>query len=241
NYKSSLQNDLSGLTRDTGLKLKLYAIYNDGNIDRAIELNTSLQDCACCGAYVASGVWKAFMCHNLGADQTAYPFTPSAEIHGAKYKWGVKTVALTQAEDQSNSSSVTNWTTITPPPTTSDNWDMTTANPCPDGWRVPTIEEWAAVINTSNNAITYVGTNWTSGSGNYTTGMKVGDALFLPAAGYRSTSNGTLNLRGEYGRYWSSTAYSISEGYNLNFYDGGQHAEAHVSRLYGYPVRCISE
>ncbi|MDR1592509.1 MAG: hypothetical protein LBS16_06475, partial [Prevotellaceae bacterium] len=39
NYKSSLQNDLSGLTRDTGLKLKLYAIYNDGNIDRAIELN----------------------------------------------------------------------------------------------------------------------------------------------------------------------------------------------------------
>ncbi|SIR03763.1 hypothetical protein SAMN05880574_1631, partial [Chryseobacterium sp. RU37D] len=41
-----------------------------------------------CGAYIAPGQWKDFMCHNLGADVSADPFTPSASIQGAKYQWG---------------------------------------------------------------------------------------------------------------------------------------------------------
>ncbi|MDX8577434.1 hypothetical protein OZ662_18645, partial [Elizabethkingia sp. HX WYD] len=41
-----------------------------------------------CGAYVGPNNdrtnYKEFMCHNLGADYSADPFTPSAAIHGAK-------------------------------------------------------------------------------------------------------------------------------------------------------------
>ncbi|MDR1591773.1 MAG: hypothetical protein LBS16_02665 [Prevotellaceae bacterium] len=244
-YKSSLQNDLSGLIRDKGLKLKLYAIYNDGNADRAIELNTSLQDCACCGAKVSSTEWMDFMCHNLGANEAADPFTPTAEIHGAIYRWGTGVVTLTQAESQNSAhdSSVPDWTnkggTV---PTTSSNWDMTTANPCPDGWRVPTINEWAAVINTSNNAITKVGASWTGGSNNYATGMKVGDALFLPTTGYRASTSGKLYYRGDCGYYWSSTAKNSSNSYYLFFSKNSQTAENYsFYRSDGFPVRCISK
>jgi uncharacterized protein (TIGR02145 family) len=244
NYKSSLQNDLSGLTRDKGLTLKLYAIYNDGNIDRAIELNISLQDCACCGAYVKYGaapkVWKEFMCHNLGANEGADPFTPSAEIHGAKYKWGVSSAALTQAQDQDENLSM-NSTTWGALPSTSiasgTNW--LTANPCPPGWRVPTKEEWAAVINTSNNAITKVGTDWTNSADNYVTGMKVGDALVLPTAG-RRLSDGMLNVRGSTGYYWSSTA-NRSAGCNVYFNGSAQSTGDGSNRSYGFSVRCISD
>ncbi len=46
-----------------------------------------------CGAYLGPNntLWKEFMCHNLGADLSADPFTPAAAAHGAKYQWGVKT------------------------------------------------------------------------------------------------------------------------------------------------------
>ncbi|MDR1591664.1 MAG: fibrobacter succinogenes major paralogous domain-containing protein [Prevotellaceae bacterium] len=240
NYKSSLQNDLLGLTRDKGLKLKLYAIYNDGNADRSVELNISLQDCACCGAYTASGVWKVFMCHNLGANEGADPFTPSAEIHGAKYKWGSKTVALTQADDQANSGGITSptaWADLSVD-LTNNNWQSSN-NPCPPGWRVPTREEWEAVINISYNpTITKVGPWLTTGDDSYRSGMQVGDALFLPAAGHRGNSGGALSYRGSRGYYWSSTA--ASDGYNLRFLSDSQSVYA-INRSYGFPVRCISE
>ncbi|MDR1591580.1 MAG: fibrobacter succinogenes major paralogous domain-containing protein, partial [Prevotellaceae bacterium] len=257
NYKSSLQNDLLGLTRDKGLKLKLYVIYNDGNIDRAIELNISLQDCACCGANTKAAtsndiVWRAFMCHNLGANEAADPFTPAAAIHGAKYKWGVKTVALTQADDQAKPGAITSptaWVDIAMPlPTTSDNWNMVTQNPCPPGWRVPTIEEWQSVID--NNTI-YRATDgggwststpsWSSGANVFGNGIKFGDALVLPTAGYRDYSNGLLVNRGDNGYYWSSTAYG-STACRLRFGSGDQYTNNYpYDRTCGFSVRCISE
>ncbi|WP_260208153.1 hypothetical protein [Elizabethkingia anophelis] len=47
-----------------------------------------------CGAYIASGVWKAFMCHNLESNISDNPFTPNAVIHGAKYQWGHKRMRM---------------------------------------------------------------------------------------------------------------------------------------------------
>ncbi|MDR1592284.1 MAG: fibrobacter succinogenes major paralogous domain-containing protein, partial [Prevotellaceae bacterium] len=241
------------LTRDTGLKLKLYVIYNDGNIDRAIELNISLQDCACCGAYVANNVWKAFMCHNLGANEGADPFTPAAEIHGAKYKWGVNRPALTQAQDQNSAynSSVPNWDTITAPPTTNGiNW-LSTANPCPPGWRVPTIAEWQGVFDyndeyrTENGGLAWTAANvtqptWTASDTDFDNGIKYGDALVLPAAGLRNVDTGSLYDRGNYGYYWSSTAHK-GNGQNMYFLGYGQLANNIHPRSYALSVRCLSE
>ncbi|MDR1591885.1 MAG: fibrobacter succinogenes major paralogous domain-containing protein, partial [Prevotellaceae bacterium] len=235
------------------LKLKLYVIYNDGNADRAIELNTSLQDCACCGAKVSSTEWLDFMCHNLGADEAADPFTPSAANHGAKYKWGVKTVALTQAQDQDPAydSGITDWTNITPPPgTTGINW-LSTDNPCPPGWRVPTIEEWQSVIDNNDEYRTDNGTSWTvanatqswsASNTDFDNGIKFGDALVLPAAGYRSHSNGSLSNRGQNGDYWSSTA-NTSKGRRLYILGNDHGADANDGgyRSYGFSVRCVAE
>jgi uncharacterized protein (TIGR02145 family) len=191
-----------------------------------------------CGAYTAPDVLKAFMCHNLGADENADPFTPAAAIHGAKYKWGLKNATLTQAEDQNTEGSIGSWTSKNgTAPTGSANWDMANANPCPAGYRVPTQQEWDGIL--SNNKITKVGTSWTGGAANYFTGMKVGNSLFLPAAGYRGESDGTLNYRGHYGFYWSST-YVDRLAYGLYFDSSSQYIN-NTSRSYGFSVRCIVE
>jgi uncharacterized protein (TIGR02145 family) len=101
-YKANLNTTLSGYTRDLALKPKLYAIYNsnsDGTggaaADKKIELNVSLQDCACCGAKTGNNGWLNFMCHNLGANENLNPFewvTGNADGSGGTlghlYQWG---------------------------------------------------------------------------------------------------------------------------------------------------------
>ncbi|MDR2086678.1 MAG: fibrobacter succinogenes major paralogous domain-containing protein, partial [Dysgonamonadaceae bacterium] len=123
-------------------------------------------------------------------------------------------------------------------------------NPCPSGWRLQTKDEWDAVINTSNNAIKkYVGTSggntqsWNTNhdpipNDNYNNVMKVGDYLYLPAAGARNYSNGVLAYRGEAGYYLSSSP-SGSNAYILYLrgYDQGMDDPY---RSYGYSVRCVA-
>ena len=144
-----------------------------------------------CGAYVAPGVWRQFMCHNLGADTSLDPFTPHPGLHGAMFKWGTGIQALSGSQNNTQSPNLIgtpDWAGRggTPPPTTNTaHWNMVTANPCPPGFRVPTIAEWEGVI--ANNPVRRVG-NWTANNnpspqGNFSSGTHFGDALFLPAAG----------------------------------------------------------
>ena len=71
-------------------------------------------------------------------------------------------------------------------------------DPCPLGWRVPTVAELDRLLNASGV--------WTTRNG--VDGMLFGTApnqIFLPAVGQRSSSNGTLFHVGVRGFYWSST------------------------------------
>ena len=43
-----------------------------------------------CKAFVAAGVEKRFLCHNLGANTNVDPLTPSWELIGNYYQWGRK-------------------------------------------------------------------------------------------------------------------------------------------------------
>ncbi|MDR1591735.1 MAG: hypothetical protein LBS16_02465, partial [Prevotellaceae bacterium] len=81
---------------------------------------------------------------------------------------------------------------------------------------------------------------WTNSATNYSTGLKIGDALVLPAAGHRGYSDGTLGNRGGSGYYWSSTA-NTSNGRNLSFSSGGEGMYGNYGRSYGFCVRCLSE
>jgi len=186
------------------------------------------------------------MCHNLGANEALDPLTPNQYIHGAKYKWGTGLVALTQTQDQNNTagygnSTTTGWPSATyggVPPSTTVDWDMTNNNPCPAGYRVPTQAEWTGFKN-GLNSTTFPG-SWANSATNYSSGMKVGDALFLPAAGLRENTVGQLNYRGYIGYYWSRTYVSTVNGYYLNFQSGLLNVSG-TQRTNGMSVRCIAE
>jgi uncharacterized protein (TIGR02145 family) len=247
-YKETLNTTLLGSTRNTGHKLKLYAIYNSeatystpGN-DRMLDLSISLQDCNCCGAYTNAShtQWLNFMCHNLGADESADPLTPAAAIHGAKYKWGVATATLTQTNDQTYYSGFSDWASRTPPPTGYINWNID-ANPCPTGWRVPNKNEWDAVTNASNNTLTWQGL-WLIGYSNFSAGLKIGDALLLPAAGARDKDDGELLGRGNNSVYWRSDGDSQNDGYYIfTNEDSDIQTDVRVNRSTACSVRCVAD
>ena len=208
-----------------------------------------------CGAYVAAGVWKAFKCHNLGADESADPFTPSWKLNGNYYQWGRNTNITSGSprygaagptgpdSGQANSGSLTpDWSTTAVANGAWAESSKTTSDPCPAGFRVPTDAQWTAVANTDLNTVSYVGSDWTSNSTNYSTGLRIGSGtsgLFLPAAGNRDSSDGTLYYRGSFGYYWSSTEYG-SYAWHLGFFNGYAYTNGN-SRTYGMSVRCVAE
>ena len=188
-----------------------------------------------CGAYIAPGVWKKFMCRNLGADQNADPFTPSADLNGDYYQWGSKTVAATRDAISGT------WSTIAPDGYYGDGTSAADAkakssdDPCPAGYRVPTYAEWQGVF--ANNTKTNIPATWSSGAW---TGSKYGDKLFLPAAGYRYDNDGALSSRGLGGYYWSSRMGNATYAYGAYFTSADQSVSG-VNRTSGRSIRCIAE
>jgi len=246
-YNTGLNALASGLSKTNALTASIIVIYNDNatntGTDKQLTLTVNVQDCSCCGAYVAPGAWKEFMCQNLGADTSVDPFTPSALIHGAKYQWGATTGMAgryySQADDQVNPDPISGWTyTVVLP---DDSWKdgiKTTNDPCPLGYRVPTQVQWQGVIN--NNTVTRTG-SWATSSTNYTTAIKFGTGLLLPAAGNRDAIAGVLNSRGSYGYYWSSTGYTSTSIGRYMYFASNTASIDGVNRANGYSVRCIKE
>jgi uncharacterized protein (TIGR02145 family) len=121
---------------------------------------------------------------------------------------------------------------------------VTANDPCPDGWRVPTIAEWRSIVlGTSGNltGITSAGTNgtyttwlpvagstdgissWNTAPGGYIVyptigGSQTSPALFIPATGTRDYSTASIGVVGEAGYYWSSTVGGSTSGRSLSLY-----------------------
>ncbi|HCD9236692.1 TPA: fimbrillin family protein, partial [Elizabethkingia anophelis] len=213
------------------------------------DLNINLMKC---GAYIGPNNdranYKEFMCHNLGADTSADPFTPAAAIYGAKYQWGAQTNEAgryySQSDDQSNSNTIIGWNST---PKADGSWSDTTKtvnDPCPPGYRVPTTAQWQSVIN--NNNVERVG-SWVDSVSNYGTVLYFVNpsnirTLMLPAAGYRDFRDGLLYSRGSIGRYLSS---SSTVGNNLTSriltFNNRALTQTDYPRTTSFPVRCISE
>ena len=108
------------------------------------------------------------------------------------------------------------------------------------GRKGPDESQWDGVIN--NNTQRDVGT-WAESITNYSTASFFGDALMLPAAGYRYFRGGTEHLRGSIGSYWTSVSPLNDGGFYgfiLDIY-GGSARTSYVSRRDGRSVRCVSE
>jgi len=247
NFKTTLNSPTSdplivGRDKSQAAKVMVYAVFNNGSGDVSVPLTINIQDCQCCGAMISPTQWKAFMCHNLGADQSLDPFTPARGINGSYYQWGNSTPAATIDTPYG---AISGWNNTG---YNSANWSdlMKLPNdPCPPGWRLPTVSEWDGVR--ANNTISYIG-NFVE-SNKYTSGIKIGTSLFLPASGMRSAAtgdNGTMRDHNSIGYYYSSSKHTVGgtvyattfmtfifnyNSTNTNYFTSG-HAES---------IRCISE
>lgn len=126
---------------------------------------------------------------------------------------------------------------------TEDNPVKTEYDPCPKGWRVPTLSELTNLKKNSSGWRTNRSTPeycgyYLSGSKSYNSEAP---QIFLPAAGSLTNNKGIATGRGECGYYWSSkTDGSFSCFLEFDSTNSGK-TNASVGRACGYAVRCVRE
>jgi uncharacterized protein (TIGR02145 family) len=155
-------------------------------------------------------------------------FAATAESAGKFYQWNRK-IAWNVTDN-----TVTGWSDTDAAGTT---WEKAN-DPSPAGWRVPTTEEQRTLLNTEK-----VTKEWTTQNG--INGYKFTDkttnnSLFLPAAGSRYGSGGTLGSAGSNGYYWSSTQGGSGLACDLYFISGNA-GWYYNGRRGGLSVRAVAE
>ena len=151
-------------------------------------------------------------------------FAAKPEDPGMFYQWNRKKAWPATGE-------VTGWDTTIPE---GSAWEKSN-DPSPAGWRVPTLDEIKTLLDTekvTNEWITLNGVN-----GRKFTDRTSGKSIFLPAAGGRHNTDGTMFNEGLYGVYWSSS-HDIDLLYV--FCDGaGWNTRSYKSNC--FPVRPVAE
>lgn len=117
-----------------------------------------------------------------------------------------------------------------------DVWEAAN-DPCPDGWRVPTKEEQAKLLETAN--VSNVWTTLNGVNGRKFTDKTSGKSIFFPATGYRHPGTGTLNYAGINSFLWSSTSKSTDSAWFMNFGSESAARQTSDNRAGGFIVRCV--
>ena len=178
------------------------------------------------GVKINGVVWSPY---NVDAFGT---FVASSEKSGMLYQWN-----RSAAWNAIDSLVTTGWSN-----TVSESETWTVANdPSPKGWRVPTIDELKTLLDTVN-----VKHQWTTEKdviGSRFTDKTSGNSIFMPAAGERKPSDGTLQYVGIYGNYWSNSVKSsmMNGAYVMCFTETQSSAEGGAITNFGYSVRCVKE
>ncbi len=123
-------------------------------------------------------------------------------------------------------------------------------DPCPEGWRVPSEEELAALSNNHSSVIIENGVEGMrfSGTRTYNDGIS---SVFLPLGGVLDYQYKKARDRGRVGFYWSSNVYFFNTSNtmaNMDFgvtRDGTSYVNpirgTSTSGAYGCSVRCVRE
>ena len=152
----------------------------------------------------------------------------SATKYGGYYAWGG---SQDKVDDHNTGSAALSGDSDTATKVWGDKWRMTTQaefqallNNCTVEWIDGSEKQYN---NTDVKGILC------TGKGDYSS-----NSVFLPAAGYYDKGIG-IAAQGNYGEYWSSTAYNSANVYYLCF-DSGSHSVSHGSgRSRGYSVRAV--
>lgn len=203
-----------------------------------------MKDCSCCGVFVSATEWKEFLCHNLGANTSLDPNVLVQGIHGNYYQWGRSIVV---ANASTPSGSIGGWNTTD---ADIESWldaTKTAQDPCPAGYRVPTIAQWTGVMDVNNNTRIFTGT-FTDSATNFGSGVSFGPnastkTLTLPATGYRGPYDSQLYFRGDYIVYWSISRNYVNGRILLSEFHNGNYlmGPSGISVVGDLPIRCIAE
>lgn len=178
---------------------------------------------------------ETWMDMNLGASQVATSST-DADSYGDLYQWGrltdgheKRTSATTTTQSSSDIPGHGNFILATMDwrsPRNDNLWNGLDGinNPCPSGYRLPTVAEWEAELD-----------SWSSQD----TAGAIASPLKLPAAGFRHHDDGTLRMVDSGGFYWTGTAFG-DQTRTFGFSDGSAYAGAD-RRAMGFSVRCIRD
>jgi len=238
----SFTANMTGLQPGTTYYVRAYATNSAGTAYGAQVSFTTIGPChgvtPPSGYGVVESSGKCWLDRNLGATRVAQSST-DAQAYGDLYQWGraadghqIRTSGTTSTLSSSNTSGHGNFILALSSPydwrsPQNDNlWQGVNGinNPCPEGYRLPTEAELNAELQSwsSNNA-----------AGAFASPLK------LPVAGYRFSSNGSLDGVGSFGFYWSSTVSSASSR-GLNFSSSYANMGSYC-RAYGYSVRCLKD
>jgi len=179
-------------------------------------------------------VWINGVCWATRNVDMPYTFADNPEDAGMFYQWN-RNIGWSSTNPMVNSNGGTTWDNSTPPGTT---WEPAN-DPSPPGYRVPTQADFQSLLNT-----TYVDNVWTTENGK--TGRRFtdktsGESIFLPAAGCRTYSGGTLSSVGTRGYYWSSTQLNAGVAYGLYFGSSDAYLYNYGLKTDGYSVRPVAE
>ncbi|NDV96932.1 hypothetical protein D0T84_18760 [Dysgonomonas sp. 521] len=205
-----------------------------------------------CGAYISSTrtvpstngdpAWLQFQCFNLGVtNKSLNPLTPSTSLYGSYYQWGRSTAGWISDSGVSSNTAWGNGTMDVNPPRGTDD-------PCPTGWKVPSVQQLINLWNgnlegglfdeiSSNNKVT-----WLSGAG----GALIGKNLFLPATGFFDKNENIIDFQGEEARYHSSNITTViwASPYILRFYnhpsDGASAWAEQGQKPSALYIRCVA-
>src|SRR6056297_191889 len=181
---------------------------------------------------------ECWMDRNLGASREAQSYDDS-EAYGDLFQWGrpddghqerssSETSTLADSDHPGHSDFIINgdspydWRD----PQNDDMWNTDGSGSnnyetCPEGWRVPSENEWSSVSS-----------NWSNRSDAFNSVLK------LPSAGSHSY-NDSIRYAGSSGYYWSSSVDGTDAG-NLYFYSSGV-SFGSFNRANGRSVRCLRD
>ncbi len=243
----SFSANLTGLSAGTRYYVRAYATNNAGtSYGNQIEFTTNSSGGGSSGRDTETLVvdvrnpatGRTWMDRNLGASRAATSSTDT-QAYGDLYQWGRRA----DGHQKRNSSTISTLSNSDTPshgsfilaPNSPNDWRSPQINnlwqgvngvnnPCPVGYRVPTIAEWTAERQSwsSNN---FLGA--------------INSPLKLPLAGHRVVSNGSLYVVGSIGHYWSSSV-SGSGAQILYFYSTTANVY-YFDRANGLSVRCLKD